>query len=202
MLYVHYKEYTVFLYPDRAIFFLLEIANGGGLPTAQDIVKGIDSLENIGCFGLTELGYVMWSFPLSPARFTKHMCLCLHTAGTATMRWRWRRQPFLTATRKTLVCIRATGIACPGKPQHHNMPLAIPVINTPSTAAQKYWITNSAVHAKYCVVFARLIVNGQDEGLHGLVVKIRNNDNTVCDGVRIWDMGHKVCLRLYCPSGS
>jgi acyl-CoA oxidase len=67
------------------------------------------------------------------------------------------------------------------------------VINTPSTAAQKYWITNSAVHAKYCVVFARLIVNGQDEGLHGLVVRIRNDDSTVCDGVRIWDMGHKVC---------
>lgn len=67
------------------------------------------------------------------------------------------------------------------------------MVHTPSTAAQKYWITNSAVHASYCVVFARLMVKGVDEGLHGVVVRIRNEDHSVCDGVRIWDMGHKVC---------
>ncbi len=41
------------------------------------------------------------------------------------------------------------------------------VINTPSPKAQKYWITNGAVHAHYAVVFARLIHEGVDEGLHG-----------------------------------
>ena len=30
------------------------------------------------------------------------------------------------------------------------------VINTPSTLAQKYWITNGAVHAKHIVVFAQV----------------------------------------------
>ena len=34
------------------------------------------------------------------------------------------------------------------------------IVNTPTTLAQKYWITNGAVHAKHCVVFAQLNVGG------------------------------------------
>jgi acyl-CoA oxidase len=30
------------------------------------------------------------------------------------------------------------------------------VVNTPTPLAQKYWITNGAVHAKHIVVFAKL----------------------------------------------
>ena len=41
------------------------------------------------------------------------------------------------------------------------------IINTPTTKAQKYWITNGAIHAHYAIVFARLIHEGVDEGLHG-----------------------------------
>ena len=68
------------------------------------------------------------------------------------------------------------------------------VINTPSTLAQKYWITNGAVHAHYCVVFASLIhgEDGANEGLHGFLVPIRQPDLTVEKGVQIWDMGHKI----------
>ena len=65
-------------------------------------------------------------------------------------------------------------------------------INTPTTTAQKYWITNSAVHAQYCVVFARLITKGEDEGVHGFVVQIRQADHSVSPGVKVWDMGHKI----------
>lgn len=66
------------------------------------------------------------------------------------------------------------------------------VINTPTTLAQKYWITNSAVHAQWCVVFAQLFVKGANQGIHGFLVRIRNKDMSVCDGVRIEDMGHKM----------
>lgn len=41
------------------------------------------------------------------------------------------------------------------------------IINTPNPRAQKYWITNGAIHAHYAIVFARLIHNNVDEGLHG-----------------------------------
>ena len=34
------------------------------------------------------------------------------------------------------------------------------VINTPTALAQKYWITNGAIHAKHCVVFAQLKIGG------------------------------------------
>ena len=68
------------------------------------------------------------------------------------------------------------------------------VINTPSTKAQKYWITNGAVHAHYCVVFARLIKDNKNEGLHGFLVPIRDDKLEVKPNVKIWDMGYKIGL--------
>ena len=65
-------------------------------------------------------------------------------------------------------------------------------INTPSTLAQKYWITNSAVHAKWCVVFAQLLMAGKQEGIHAFLVRIRDEQMRPMAGVRIEDMGHKM----------
>ncbi|KAJ1915464.1 hypothetical protein H4219_004315 [Mycoemilia scoparia] len=65
------------------------------------------------------------------------------------------------------------------------------VINSPSTKSQKYWITNGAVHAKWAVVFAQLLINGTNEGIHAILVRIRNEDMSVCKGVTIKDMGPK-----------
>ncbi|KAG0331150.1 hypothetical protein BG004_001798 [Podila humilis] len=64
-------------------------------------------------------------------------------------------------------------------------------IHTPTVKAQKYWITNSAVHAKWCVVFAQTFVGGKDEGIHAILVRIREEDMTPSRGVRIEDMGDK-----------
>ena len=44
------------------------------------------------------------------------------------------------------------------------------------------------------VVFARLIVNGKNEGLHGVLVRIRDNNMKVMPGVTVEDMGHKMGL--------
>ncbi|CAG9460846.1 unnamed protein product [Pedinophyceae sp. YPF-701] len=65
------------------------------------------------------------------------------------------------------------------------------VVNTPTPLAQKYWITNGAVHAKWCVVFAQLLVGQTNHGVHGVLVRIREEDLTVRRGVTIQDMGHK-----------
>ena len=55
------------------------------------------------------------------------------------------------------------------------------------------WITNSAIHAHYAVVFARLLTQDIDEGVHGFLVRIRNEkDHSISPGVSIWDMGHKI----------
>lgn len=66
------------------------------------------------------------------------------------------------------------------------------IINTPSTLAQKYWITNGAVHAQWAVVFAQTFVNNKNEGIHTFLVRIRNEDLTPVSGVRIDDMGHRM----------
>jgi acyl-CoA oxidase len=49
------------------------------------------------------------------------------------------------------------------------------IVNTPNTLAQKYWITNGAVHAKHVVVMAQLIVKGQNHGIHAVLGEQKNN---------------------------
>ena len=111
------------------------------------LCDGIDSLEKVGCFGLTELGYG-----------------------------------------NNAVEMETTATYDPDTKEF--------IINTPSTKAQKYWITNGAVHAHYCVVFARLIMpDGTNQGLHGFLVPIRNKETMeVNKNVKIWDMGYKIGL--------
>eukprot|EP00164_Ancoracysta_twista_P004797 GFYU01006505.1.p1 GENE.GFYU01006505.1~~GFYU01006505.1.p1 ORF type:complete len:662 (+),score=233.84 GFYU01006505.1:124-2109(+) len=66
------------------------------------------------------------------------------------------------------------------------------VINTPCHEAQKFWITNGAEHAQWSVVFAQLRVKDEEQGVHGFLVRIRNDDMTPCKGVGIEDMGWKL----------
>ncbi|KAI8580593.1 hypothetical protein K450DRAFT_236375 [Umbelopsis ramanniana AG] len=65
------------------------------------------------------------------------------------------------------------------------------VINTPTTLAQKHWITNGSLHAKFAVVFAQLFVDGKNEGVHAILTRIREEDMTPSEGVRIEEMGVK-----------
>merc|ERR1739838_326136 len=62
------------------------------------------------------------------------------------------------------------------------------------TLAQKYWITNGAIHAKHIVVFAQLQVGEEKHGIHGILVQIRNQNMKTIPGVRIDDMGYKMGL--------
>jgi acyl-CoA oxidase len=66
------------------------------------------------------------------------------------------------------------------------------IIHSPSTKSKKYWITNGAIHAHYCIVFAHLYINGNNEGLHTFLVPIRSKNMKPKKGVTIWDMGHKI----------
>ena len=68
-------------------------------------------------------------------------------------------------------------------------------INTPSTLAQKYWITNSAIHAQWIIVFAQTIIDGENHGIHGFLVRIRDHEtHRPLPNVRIEDMGYKMGL--------
>lgn len=65
------------------------------------------------------------------------------------------------------------------------------VVNSPTPKSQKYWISNGAIHARYCIVFAQLNVGGREEGVHALLVPIRDKDRKVLPNVTIRDMGRK-----------
>eukprot|EP00759_Apiculatamorpha_spiralis_P033906 PhF_6_TR35027/c0_g1_i2/m.51033/K00232/E1.3.3.6, ACOX1, ACOX3; acyl-CoA oxidase len=67
------------------------------------------------------------------------------------------------------------------------------IVHTPSTKAQKYWITNGAVHAHYAVVFAQLRIKDEEHGVHGFLVPLRDPSTmSPLPGVQIQDMGHKI----------
>merc|ERR1712001_679470 len=103
---------------------------------------GIDNLNDVGCFGLTELGY-------------GNNAVEMETTAT-----------YDEATKEFIV-------------------------HTPHPLAQKYWITNGAVHAKHVVVMAQLIVKGKNEGIHAILVRMRDNDLKTIPGVTIEDVGYK-----------
>lgn len=65
------------------------------------------------------------------------------------------------------------------------------VVNSPTTKSRKYWISNGAIHARYSIVFAQLSVDGKQEGVHALLVPIRDKNLKVLPNVTIRDMGRK-----------
>merc|ERR1719283_664933 len=109
------------------------------------LLKGIDTLDDIGCFALTELGY-------------GNNAVEMETTAV-----------FDDSTDEIIV-------------------------NTPHPLAQKYWITNGAVHAKHAVVMAQLFVKGANQGIHAVLVRLRDDDLKTIPGVTIEDMGHRMGL--------
>lgn len=63
-------------------------------------------------------------------------------------------------------------------------------IHTPRPEDGKIFI-GGATTAKMATVFAQLIVNGKNEGVHALVVPLRDADGNTLPGIRIEDNGHK-----------
>jgi len=111
----------------------------------KELLEGIDNLNDVGCFGLTELGY-------------GNNAVEMETTAT------------YDADTKEFV------------------------VHTPNSLAQKYWITNGACHSKHVVVMAQLMVKGKNEGIHAVLVRMRDNDMKTIPGVTIEDMGYKMGL--------
>jgi acyl-CoA oxidase len=67
-------------------------------------------------------------------------------------------------------------------------------LHTPHQAARKDYIGNAAKDGRMDVVFAQLITQGKNHGVHAWLVPIRNEDGTPCPGVTIGDDGAKAGL--------
>ena len=66
-------------------------------------------------------------------------------------------------------------------------------IHTPGENDNKEFIGN-ALHSKMASVFAQLIVDGKNEGVHAILVPLRNQEHELLPGVTIADNGYKLGL--------
>ncbi|MEA1784592.1 acyl-CoA dehydrogenase [Arenibacter sp. GZD96] len=67
------------------------------------------------------------------------------------------------------------------------------IVHTPGKNDNKEYIGN-ALHATMASVFAQLIVNGENEGVHAILVPVRAKNHQLNPGVRIEDNGYKLGL--------
>src|SRR6185312_6340653 len=67
-------------------------------------------------------------------------------------------------------------------------------LHTPHQAARKDYIGNAAKDGRMAVVFAQLITQGTNHGVHAWLVPIRDEQGTPCEGVTIGDDGPKAGL--------
>ncbi len=65
------------------------------------------------------------------------------------------------------------------------------VLQTQDDSARKDYIGNAARHGTMAVVFAQLVVGGENHGVHAILAPLRDDKGRVVDGVRIEDCGHK-----------
>ena len=67
------------------------------------------------------------------------------------------------------------------------------IIHTPGKNDNKEYIGN-ALHSKMASVFAQLIVDGKNEGVHAILVPVRDENHELLSGVKIEDNGYKLGL--------
>jgi acyl-CoA oxidase len=65
------------------------------------------------------------------------------------------------------------------------------VVHTPHRGAAKDYIGNAALHGRLASVFARLVVGDEDQGVHVVLVPLRDDSGGVLPGIRIEDCGDK-----------
>lgn len=67
------------------------------------------------------------------------------------------------------------------------------VIHTPGENDNKEYIGN-ALHSKIASVFAQLIVDGKNQGVHAILVPLRDKDRNLFKGITVEDNGYKLGL--------
>ncbi|MDK8791177.1 acyl-CoA dehydrogenase family protein [Corynebacterium sp. MSK039] len=67
------------------------------------------------------------------------------------------------------------------------------IINSPTASSEKWYIGNAARDGRFAAVFAQLYTPGVEEshGVHCLVARIREDDGSPVEGVRLGDHGYK-----------
>lgn len=67
------------------------------------------------------------------------------------------------------------------------------IVHSPSVAAGKEYIGN-ALHGRMASVFAQLIVEGENHGVHAVLVPLRDENHDLLPGIKVEDCGYKLGL--------
>lgn len=67
------------------------------------------------------------------------------------------------------------------------------IVHSPHEGAGKEYIGN-AMHSRYAAVFCQLIVDGESQGVHAIVVPLRDENHKLLPGIRVEDNGYKIGL--------
>jgi acyl-CoA oxidase len=65
------------------------------------------------------------------------------------------------------------------------------VLNTPTLASMKWWPSNMAT-STHCVLYAQLLIQGKEHGLHVFFLQLRDENLEPLPGVEVGDLGVKV----------
>lgn len=67
------------------------------------------------------------------------------------------------------------------------------VIQTPTIKATKYWPGSLGLNATHAIVYARLVIDGKDNGVQPFIVPIRSLENHMpLPGIKVGDLGTKL----------
>jgi len=71
------------------------------------------------------------------------------------------------------------------------------VVNTPKISAYKWWPGSLGRHANFAIIYARLIIEGNDYGVFPFLIQIRDRDtHKHMSGIKTGDMGPKMGFHL------
>lgn len=65
------------------------------------------------------------------------------------------------------------------------------ILDTPTLAAMKWWPSN-LVMATHCVLYAQMIIDGVEQGVHVFMLQLRDENLEPLPGVEVGDIGTKV----------
>lgn len=66
------------------------------------------------------------------------------------------------------------------------------VLDTPTLQSMKWWNSNVGVAATHAAVFAQLILNGKEYGVHVFMVQLRDENHQPLPGIEMGDVGPKM----------
>jgi acyl-CoA oxidase len=66
-------------------------------------------------------------------------------------------------------------------------------MNTPTISAAKFWPGDLGIYCSHALVFAQMIVHGQNHGVHAFMVPVRDPKTLkILAGIQIGDIGPKI----------